>query len=167
MNTEFNEILLGVKRSVGLLSPREKRSLAWATFLMLITGILTNAPAVILGKLVDQLVGSAAIQFEVVVPFIVLLSVVILVREGLTVVRKYLVENIATQTDKDQTVKVFERLLKVDIGGYLYQQQIGSLYGRIFRSKGSSVFSSSLSWTSRRCSLPLWPPSPLRLYRTR
>ena len=134
MNTEFNDILLGVKRSVGLLSPREKRSLAFATFLMLITGILTNAPAVILGKLVDQLVGSQAIQFEVVVPFIVLLSVVILVREGLTVVRKYLVENIATQTDKDQTVKVIERLLKVDIGGYLYQQQIGSLYGRIFRS---------------------------------
>jgi hypothetical protein len=43
MKAEFNEILLGVKRSVGLLSPREKRSLAFATFLMLITGILINA----------------------------------------------------------------------------------------------------------------------------
>jgi ATP-binding cassette subfamily B protein len=101
---------------------------------MLITGILTNGPAVILGKLVDQLVSGSTILFSVVVPFILLLCIVILVREGLTVILKYLIQNIATQTDKDQTVKVIERLLKVDIGGYLYQQQIGSLYGRIFRS---------------------------------
>lgn len=134
MNTVFNEILLGVKRSIGLLNQNEKKSLLVATFLMLITGILTNGPAIILGELVDQLVGGNVIQFDAVVPFIILLGVVILVREGLTVVLKYLIQNIATQTDKDQTVLVIERLLKVDIGGYLYQQQIGSLYGRIFRS---------------------------------
>ena len=61
MNAEFNEILLGIKRSIGLLSRREKRSLYIATFLMFITGILTNGPAVILGKLVDQLVGGSVI----------------------------------------------------------------------------------------------------------
>jgi ATP-binding cassette, subfamily B, bacterial len=69
-----------------------------------------------------------------VVLFILLLSEVVVVREGLTVIRKYFIENIATQTDKDQTVQVIERLLKTDIGGFLYQQQIGSLYGRISRS---------------------------------
>ena len=62
MNIVFNEILLGVKRSIGLLSPKEKKSLFVATFLMLITGILTNGPAVILGKLVDRLVGGSIIQ---------------------------------------------------------------------------------------------------------
>ena len=101
MKIVFNEILLGVKRSIGLLSPKEKRSLYIAAFLMLITGILTNGPAVILGKLVDQLVAGNVIQFGAVVPFILLLCVVILVREGLTVVLKYLIHNIATQTDKD------------------------------------------------------------------
>ena len=62
------------------------------------------------------------------------LFAVILVREVLTVIRKYLIENIATQTDKEQTVHVIDQLLKADIGGFLYHQQIGSLYGRIFRS---------------------------------
>jgi ATP-binding cassette subfamily B protein len=57
----------------------------------------------------------------------------------LTVVRKYLVENIATQTDKDRTVQVIERLLKVDIGGYLYQQQIGSLQGQTDTTKGHAT----------------------------
>jgi len=113
MNVVFNEILLGVKRSIGLLNKKEKRSLFIATFLMLITGILTNGPAIILGKLVDQLVSGTVIQFAIVVPFILLLIVVILANEGLTVVLKYLIQNIATQTDKDQTVQVIERLLKV------------------------------------------------------
>ena len=134
MNKEFNEIILGIKRSVGLLNQKEKRSLYLATFIMLLTGFLTNVPAVILGRLVDRLVGSNTLQFNAVVPFIVLIIIVILAREALNVVRKLLIENIATQTDKEQTVNVIGRLLRVDIGGFLYQQQIGSLHGRIFRS---------------------------------
>lgn len=134
MNKEFSEILLGIRRSVELLSPKEKRSLYLATFIMLLTGILTNIPAVILGKLVDRLTGNNSLQFSLVTPFIVLIIIVIVIREALNVVRKLLIENIATQTDKHQTVKVIERLLKTDIGGFLYQQQIGSLHGRIFRS---------------------------------
>ena len=134
MNTAFSDIFQGVTRLIGLLSRRDKLRLGAATFIMLITGILANGPAVILGAMVDQLVGSNVIQFDVAVPFMILLSVVILVREGLTVVRKYLIEDIATQTDKRQTVEVIDRLLRADIGGFLYQQQIGSLYGRIFRA---------------------------------
>jgi undecaprenyl pyrophosphate phosphatase UppP len=109
MKTAFSDILLGVKRSIGLLSRRDKLRLGAATFIMLITGILANGPAVILGLMVDQLVGSNVIQFDVAVPFMILLSVVILVREGLTVARKYLIEDIATQTDKRQTVEVIDR----------------------------------------------------------
>src|SRR5664280_453924 len=120
MKTAFSDIFLGVKRSIGLLSRRDKLRLGAATFLMLITGILANGPAVILGLMVDQLVGSNVIQFDVAIPFMVLLSVVILVREGLTVVRKYLIEDIATQTDKRQTVAVIDRLLRADIGGLIF-----------------------------------------------
>lgn len=134
MNKEFGEIILGIKRSVGLLNRKEKNSLFLATFLMLLMGIFTNAPALILGKLVDKLVGNNAIQFNIVTPFVILMIVVILIREALNVARKLLIENIVTQTDKDQTVNVITRLLKADIGGFLYQQQIGSLHGRIFRS---------------------------------
>lgn len=134
MNKEFDEIILGIKRTVGLLSPKEKKNLYLASFIMLLTGFLTNLPAVILGKLVDKLIGNNTIQFNFITPFVILIVVIILVREALNVVRKLLIENIATQTDKAQTVKVIDRLLKADIGGFLYQQQIGSLHGRIFRS---------------------------------
>lgn len=133
MNKEFSEIILGFKRAVNLMEKPEKVSLALASFLMLISGILTNLPAVILGRLVDKLVGSNNIQFNLAAPFILLVILVILVREVLTIIRKYLVENIATQTEKKQTIAVIEHLLKTDIA-ILNQQQIGSLHGKIFRS---------------------------------
>lgn len=134
MTTEFNEIFKGIQRAVSFLSKREKKSLIAATFIMLVTGFLTNLPAVILGKLTDRVVSFNTIPFSIVIPYIVSIIIIILIREALTVIRKYLVENIATQTDKDISLQVIERLLKTDIQGFLYKQQIGSLHGRIFRS---------------------------------
>lgn len=133
MNKEFSEILNGFRRTLRLMEKPEKTALVFASFLMLITGVLTNLPAVILGRLVDKLVGTEHIDFSVAIPFIVLIIGIILIREALTVVRKYFVENVATQTDKKQTVNVIEHLLKTDIAN-INQQQIGSLHGRIFRS---------------------------------
>lgn len=133
MNKEFGEILLGFKRTISLLDASEKTALFFASFLMLIVGILTNLPALILGKLVDLVVKSPNLQFSSAVPFIVIITVIIIIRESLNVLRKYLVENTATQTEKKETVSVVEHLLKTDIAN-INEQQIGSLHGRIFRS---------------------------------
>ena len=133
MNKEFSEIMNGFRRTLRLMEKPEKNALIFASVLMLITGVLTNLPAVILGRLVDKLVGTEHFDLSIATPFIVLIIGIILVREALTVVRKYFVENVATQTDKKQTVNVIEHLLKTDIAN-INQQQIGSLHGRIFRS---------------------------------
>lgn len=133
MNKEFREIILGFKRTLNLIGRPEKTLLLIALLLMLINGVLTNLPAVILGSLVDQMIGVKNLQFSLAIPFIGLIILIIIVREALTVLRKYLVENIATQTEKQQTVAVIGHLLKVDVS-VITQQQIGSLHGRIFRS---------------------------------
>ena len=133
MNKEFSEIMNGFRRTLRLMEKPEKNALVFASFLMLLTGVLTNLPAVMLGRLVDKLVGTENFDLSIATPFIVLIIGIILVREALTVVRKYFVENVATQTDKKQTVNVIEHLLKTDIAN-INQQQIGSLHGRIFRS---------------------------------
>ncbi len=133
MNKEFSEIIGGFKRTLRLIEKPEKTALVFASFLMLITGFLTNLPALILGRLVDKLFGTDKFDFRVAVSFIILIVSIIIIREVLTVIRKYFVENVATQTDKKQTVNVIEHLLKTDIVN-IHQQQIGSLHGRIFRS---------------------------------
>ncbi|MDP4010006.1 MAG: ABC transporter ATP-binding protein [Candidatus Shapirobacteria bacterium] len=133
MSKELLEIISGFKRTFHLMDRSEKITLVISSTLMLTTGILTNLPAIILGRLVDKLTESANIQFSWALPFILLIVVIIIVREVLTVIRKYLVENIATQTEKKQTVAVISHLLKADIA-VINQQQIGSLHGKIFRS---------------------------------
>ncbi|KKR31393.1 MAG: hypothetical protein UT63_C0072G0014 [Candidatus Gottesmanbacteria bacterium GW2011_GWC2_39_8] len=133
MNKEIEEIVRGFKRSINLVEKPERRMLVLASVIMFITGVLTNLPAIILGKLVDTMVAEGSIGFSSIFPFILLISSIILIREFLTVIRKYLVENTATQTEKKQTLNAVEKLLRTDIEN-INKQQIGSLHGRIFRS---------------------------------
>ena len=134
MFTEFREILRGFGRVAGLLHKQEKISLGIAVILMLITGFLTNLPAVILGNFVDQLFEAEITNFDMAIPYLVIIIILILATAILTIIRKYLVENVATQTEKKQTVKVINRLLRTDIGTFINKYQIGSLHGRMFRS---------------------------------
>ena len=133
MSTELHEILNGLKRTLSLLETSEKRLLVVATLCMLIAGILTNLPALILGQLVDRVVQGSQFQFSSTIPYLGLIILIILIRETLTVIRKYVVHTITTQTEKKQTVHVIEHLLKSDLGT-LHSQQIGSLHGRVLRS---------------------------------
>lgn len=70
MNKEFSEILLGFKRALQLMGKPEKASLIAASFLMLIAGVLTNLPALILGRLVDKVVSTTTFRFNLAAPFL-------------------------------------------------------------------------------------------------
>lgn len=132
-NHELRDILTGFKRTVGLMQKTDRWLLILASVLMLAAGILTNLPAVILGRLVDTIVEQDSFGFSIAVPFLGSIIAIIIIREVLTIIRKYLIENIATQTEKKLTVKVIEHTLKADISA-INEQQIGSIHGRIFRS---------------------------------
>lgn len=131
---EFREILQGFRRVTRLLHKREKISVVFATLIMLITGALTNLPAVILGRFVDEIIDLKNPTFSVAIPFLILIAVIIVLKEVFTVLRKYLVENVATQTEKKQIVAVIDHLLRTDIGEFINKYQIGALHGKIFRS---------------------------------
>lgn len=133
MNTELKEILTGVRRTLQLIDKPEKRALLLASFIMVVTGLLTNLPAVILGRLVDKLTINTRFTFSSVYPYILLIVVLIIVRECLTVWRKYNVENVATQTEKKQTVATVAHILEAD-NTSLDAMRVGTLHGRIFRS---------------------------------
>ena len=77
MNQEFKDIVLGFKRALNLIRTSEKKLLLAASFLMLITGILTNLPAVILGRLVDKIIGTSNFDFGIAFPFIGLIILII------------------------------------------------------------------------------------------
>jgi ATP-binding cassette subfamily B protein len=134
MFKETREIFSGFKGVSSLLEKKEKRALWFAAILMLIAGFLINLPAVILGRFVDRIIDFPNPTFSIAIPFLILIVIIIFSKEILTVIRKYLIENVATQTEKKQTVKVIDHLLKTDINKFIHKYQIGALHGRIFRS---------------------------------
>ena len=85
MNKELSEILVGFRRVLSLLEQSERATLLLASLVMLIAGVLTNIPALILGRLVDRLVDAPQIEFSSAAPYIGFIIAVILAREVLKV----------------------------------------------------------------------------------
>lgn len=118
---------------VGALERRQKGTLLLAFLIMVLTGALTNVPAVVLGYLVDALIGSGAMPFSKTVPYLVVIVTAILIREAITVLRKYLVENTCTRVEKNRLVQLVGHILRLEMD-YYSTVQVGALNGKIHRS---------------------------------
>ena len=127
-------------RQVWRLVPRRsKGSLAGTAVVMALTSATCITIPLALGRLIDDvqrgrqggldqaaLSGVAALDLG-------LLAGAYLVREGLHVLRRYLVENTCTRLEKDITVRLVAHLMRVDLAT-LTHQRVGGLQGRIHRS---------------------------------
>ena len=118
---------------VGSLDRRQKGSLLLAFAIMVLTGALSNIPAVVLGSLVDSLIGKGSTPFAKAIPYLLIIVAAILVREALTVLRKYLVENTCTRLEKSRLVLLVAHMLKLEMN-YYSSVHVGALNGKIHRS---------------------------------
>jgi ATP-binding cassette subfamily B protein len=136
MEKTFRELLEMPKRVYRSLSGKIRFSLLTALFLMVITGFLTSLPPVIIGALVDRLLALKENESLVSLAFnsIVWMAVIILFREFLQVVRKFLVENAATRLEKQLFVDAVAHTLQIDFSQTQNSEGAGALNGRILRS---------------------------------
>lgn len=133
MNQEFTDIHNSAKRVWWLLEPQRRKALIGALALMLVTGALANAPAVVLGRLLDRLIGAEESSFSVALPYLAVIMGCIFLREAIQIGRKYLVENTATRILKEITVRSVHHLLRLDLQ-FFSEHLTGSLHGRLNRS---------------------------------
>jgi ATP-binding cassette subfamily B protein len=127
-------------RQVWHLVPRRhKWALAFAALVMAVTSLCNTALPLLLGKLVDGVKHgteeglSHAALYHLAGWFLGLICLIYLVREGLHVLRRYLVERTCTRINRDMSVKLMAHVLKTDLAT-LSQEKIGALHGRLFRS---------------------------------
>lgn len=118
---------------VSALERGQKQTLFLAFLIMVVTGALTNIPALVLGSLVDTLVGSGAMPFATTVPYLLMIMAAILMREALNVLRKYLVEKTCTRVEKSRLVLLVDHMLRLEMD-YYSSVQVGALNGQIHRS---------------------------------
>jgi ATP-binding cassette subfamily B protein len=133
-------LILKRGRQVWHLVPmRFKWALGVATIVMAVTSACNTAMALLLGPLVrDVQYGTANgwsrdALFWTAAWFLGLIAGLYIVREGLNVLRRYLVNNTCTRINRDISIKLVAHLMKVDLCMFC-QEKIGALHGRIFRS---------------------------------
>jgi ATP-binding cassette, subfamily B, bacterial len=134
MLTELKWIMQVAHRVWSGLALRHKLRLACAMALMPFTGFLANAPAILLGRLVDGMLGPGAKDVMTAAPFVGWLALALVIREALTILRKYLVENTCTAAYKAKTVEAVAHILRLDLHSFGPEQRVGGVQGRMQRS---------------------------------
>jgi ATP-binding cassette subfamily B protein len=132
-------------REVWRLVPRRHQwALGGAALVMAVTSLCNTAMPLLLGRLVDRLNNGSA-QHEAREALLTaaawllgLIGLIYVIREGLNVLRRYLVENACTRINRDLTVRVVSQVLQSDLA-VLNQDRLGALNGRIFRSVDGCV----------------------------
>ena len=123
----------------NLVPGTQKRSLFGAVLVMVGWAGATTAIPLILGKLFSDLkAGSEAgldqpSLMRMSLGLLGLIGVAYLVRELMSVFRRFLVENACTRIDKDLCVRLVAHLMEVDLAALSFEQ-VGALHGRIHRS---------------------------------
>src|SRR5262249_57899909 len=94
---------------------------------------------IFIGQLIDRIIagthqglGNDAL-YRIAAWFLLWIGAAYLLREGLNVLRRYLVENTCTRLNRDMNVKLVSHLMKVNLAR-ISQEKVGALHGRIFRS---------------------------------
>jgi len=137
--TEVRELIGTARKTWRMLSRPHRYSLLAAVSVMAVGGVLATAVPVLSGKLVDRVAQGIqsgeprAAVLESVTYVLFGIGVLVLVRELLQVLRRYLVENTCTRIERHTSVKVISHLMQANLAG-LTHEKIGTLHGRIFRS---------------------------------
>ncbi len=135
MWTELWLILKTWRRVWNSVHSSDRLALMFAVLLMPVTGILSNLPAILLGRLVDKTLHSPPDQaFVSVLPFLLGITGALVVREVLSVARKYVVENACTLLHKAKTLQLISHLLRLDFGCFRAEERVGGIKGRMYRS---------------------------------
>jgi ATP-binding cassette subfamily B protein len=136
---ELGVILKRARQVWRLIPHRHKVAFGAAALLMVLTSACNTALPLLLGRLVDDVQRgteqrlSHAAMYQTAGLVLALVAGAYLLREGLQVARRYLVENSCTRIEKVMTVKLVAHLMKTDLGT-LAQEKVGTLHGRISRS---------------------------------
>ncbi|MBX7105479.1 MAG: ABC transporter ATP-binding protein/permease [Gemmataceae bacterium] len=118
---------------------RLKWSFLAATVVMAVGSASNVGIPLMLGWLIDNMQAGAAAglgRSELIRTALAVLAGIaglVFAREGLNVLRRFLVENTCTKIDKHLNVLVVSHLLRTDLG-YLTHEKVGAIHGRVCRS---------------------------------
>lgn len=122
----------------GLLDRRQKINFLLIVCIMVISAGLSQMTPTAIGWLTDDILLHKQIAFIKVIPFLVFILIVNVVNELIKILRRVMVEDTATKTEKKARGLVLVSLLKAPLS-YFKENMTGNIHGRLNRCLEGTV----------------------------
>jgi len=127
-----------LKKINKMLGKKQKISFIIIILIMIISAVLTQLIPLSIGKLTDNVLSTPQLSFVSIVPFLIFILLVYIVNEFIKIVRRLLVEDTATRTEKLARHNAMQSLLKAPLS-YFREHMTGNIHGRLNRSLEGTI----------------------------
>ena len=127
-----------LKKIYKLLDFKQKIKFLIIVLIMVASAILTQVTPKAIGWLTDDVLNVNNVTFEKVVPFLILILVVNVVNEIIKIVRRVMVEDVATRTEKKARGMVIKSLLMAPLS-YFRKNMTGNIHGKLNRCLDGTI----------------------------
>ncbi len=134
-NESIKEVL---KKIYKILTKRQKIAFGIIVIIMIVSAGLTQITPKAIGWLTDDILVGTEIQFLKVIPFLILILVVNVANEVIKIIRRVMVEDTATRTEKQARGMVIRSLLMAPLS-YFRENMTGNIHGRMNRCLEGTV----------------------------
>lgn len=121
------------KKVFGLLDKKQKFSFLIIILILGVSAVLSQITPLAIGYLTDTVLAQENIIFGTVIPILLVILVVNVANEIIKVVRRLIVESIATKVELRARTKASESLLMAPLS-YFRKHMTGNIHGRLNRS---------------------------------
>lgn len=121
-----------------LLDFRQKRNFVFIVIIMIVSAGLTQLTPKAVGLLTDDILVGNQVDFFRVIPFLIFILIINVVNELIIILRRVMVEDTATRTEKKARGIVIQSLLKAPLS-YFKKNMTGNIHGRLNRCLEGTV----------------------------
>lgn len=121
-----------------LLDWKQKITFLFIMLIMILSSVLTQLTPKAIGWLTDDILSQAQIHFSAILPILFFILIVNVANEIIKIIRRILVEDIATKTEKKARGLVISSLLKAPLA-YFKEHMTGNIHGRLNRCLEGTV----------------------------
>jgi ATP-binding cassette subfamily B protein len=127
-----------LKKIYKLLEKSQKVKFLIIILIMIISAGLTQLTPKAIGWLTDDVLNVNGVSFEKVIPFLIFILVVNVANEIIKIIRRVMVEDVATRTEKKARGLVIESLLRAPLS-FFRKNMTGNIHGRLNRCLDGTI----------------------------
>jgi len=133
-----NKLLSVLKKTYGLLDKKQKIKFFIIILIMIVSAWLTQMTPKAIGWLTDDILVQNEISFIQVIPFLILILFVNVINEIIKIIRRIMVEDTATSTEKKARGLIIKSLLMAPLS-YFRKNMTGNIHGRLNRCLDGTI----------------------------